>query len=203
MQTVGQTAARGRWITLAIGLGATVMAIRTLIKSLRIVHNLAWGTNRKVSVNQPKSLAAGLGILVVVVVYAIGSQWIRAHTPGGGVMISFVMGMGGAGVWMLAQLTLPHAPEATWIDLVPGAVLVGVGLQAVHAFTIFYLAGRMSRMSETYGPLGVAIVALLWLYLLGRLMVSAAVINATLWERRSRGAQIWAPIDISQFRSDR
>ena len=49
MQTVGQTAARGRWITLWIGLAATVMAVRTLIKSLRIVHNLAWGTTRKPS----------------------------------------------------------------------------------------------------------------------------------------------------------
>ncbi len=203
MQTVGQTAARGRWITLWIGLAATVMAVRTLIKSLRIVHNLAWGTARKASVNQPKAILAGMAMVVLVVVYAVASQWIRAHTPGGGFMISFVVGLGGVGVWMLAQMVLPHAPDAALIDLLPGAVLVGAGLQAVHAFTIFYLAGRMSRMSETYGPLGVAIVALLWLYLLGRLIVSAAVINASLWERKERGALIWAPIDISMFRGDR
>ncbi len=203
MQTVGQTAARGRWTTLGIGLAATVMAVRTLIKSLRIVHNLAWGTARKAAVNQPKAIAAGMAMVVLIVAYAIGSQWIRAHTPGGGVMISFVIGLGGVGVWMLAQLLLPHAPDAGPLDLLPGAVLVGAGLQAVHAFTIFYLAGRMSRMSETYGPLGVAIVALLWLYLLGRLIVSAAVINASLWERKDRGALIWAPIDFSMFRGER
>lgn len=203
MQTVGQTAARGRWITLWIGLAATVMAVRTLIKSLRIVHNLAWGTARKASVNQPKAILVGVAMVVLVVVYGVASQWIRAHTPGGGVLISFVIGFGGVAVWMLAQMVLPHAPDATLFDLLPGAVLVGAGLQAVHAFTVFYLAGRMSRMSETYGPLGVAIVALLWLYLLGRLIVSAAVINASLWERKERGALIWAPIDISMFRGDR
>ncbi|MCB1269630.1 MAG: hypothetical protein KDB19_16030, partial [Microthrixaceae bacterium] len=68
------------------------------------------------------------------------------------------------------------------------------------AVTVFYFAGRVSRMSETYGPLGVAIVALLWLYLIGRLMVSAAVINATLWDRHQRGVPSWAPIDLSLFR---
>ena len=80
--------------------------------------------------------------------------------------------------------------------MLPGAVLVGIGLQALHAITVFYFAGRVSRMSETYGPLGVAIVALLWLYL----MVSAAVINATLWDRHQRGVPSWAPIDLSLFR---
>ena len=48
MQTVGENAARGRWITLWVGLVAAVFAIRTMIKSLRIVHNLAWGTSAKV-----------------------------------------------------------------------------------------------------------------------------------------------------------
>ena len=200
MQTVGENAARGRWITLWVGLVAAVFAIRTMIKSLRIVHNLAWGTSAKVSANQPKAVLAGLGVTILIVVYTLAAQWLRAHTPGGGVLASVVTGAGAVGVWMIVQLLLPRAEGATWIRVLPGAVLVGIGLQALHAITVFYFAGRVSRMSETYGPLGVAIVALLWLYLIGGLMVSAAVINATLWDRHQRGVPSWAPIDLSLFR---
>ncbi|MCU1372565.1 MAG: hypothetical protein JWO77_3759 [Ilumatobacteraceae bacterium] len=39
------------------------------------------------------------------------------------------------------------------------------------------------RASAAYGALGVAASALLWLYLLGRLMVAAPVLNATIWNR--------------------
>ena len=38
-------------------------------------------------------------------------------------------------------------------------------------------------MSELYGALGAAASVLLWLYLIGRLVVGSAVLNATLWER--------------------
>lgn len=45
-------------------------------------------------------------------------------------------------------------------------------------------------MSLTYGSLGVAAIALAWLYLLGRAVVAGAVLNVTLWERHTgRGAR--------------
>jgi len=201
MSTVGENAARGRWITLLIGLGAAVMAIRTLIKSLRIVHNLAWGTRRKASVNRPLDVLVGVGVVAVVMAYVLASQWVRAHTPGGGVLVSVVIGAGAAIVWFIVELLMPRVEGAPWTALVPGAVLVGVMTQALHALTVFYFAGRVSRMSATYGPLGVAIVTLLWLYLLGRMMVASAVLNAGLWDRRARGVTTWAPVDLSLFRS--
>lgn len=200
MSTVGANASRGRWVTLAVGLGATVLAVRTLIKSLRIVHNLAWGTRRKASANRPIDVLAGLGVLALVVVYLIGSQWLRSHTPGGGILLSAVTGVGAMLIWFLVEQLMPRAEGSAWPALVPGAVLVGVMTQALHAATVFYFAGRVSRMSETYGPLGVAIVALLWLYLLGRMMVASAVLNAALWDRQQRGVATWAPVDLSKFR---
>lgn len=201
MTTVGENAARGRWVTLLVGLGAAVLAIRTLIKSLRIVHNLAWGTSRKASVNRPLDLLVGVGVVALVVAYIGGAQWLRAHTPGGGVLISVVMGAGAALAWLLVELLMPRAEGAPWTTLIPGAVLVGVMTEVLHAVTVFYFAGRVSRMSATYGPLGVAIVTLLWLYLLGRMMVASAVLNAGIWDRRVRGVATWAPVDMSLFRS--
>ena len=45
-----------------------------------------------------------------------------------------------------------------------------------------YFAGKLERSAGLYGGLGLAAVFLAWLYLLGRLMVAAVNLNATLWE---------------------
>ncbi|UDY35385.1 YhjD/YihY/BrkB family envelope integrity protein [Dermatobacter hominis] len=200
MSTVGANAARGRWITLWVGLVATVFAVRTLIKSLRIVHNLAWGTSRKPSANRPLDVLVGVGVVALVIAMMAAAQWARARTPGGGILASVVIGVVATGIYLVVELLLPRAEGTSWLGLVPGAVLVGAGTQALHAATVFYFAGRVSRMSETYGPLGVAIVVLLWLYILGRLIVGAAVLNAGLTDRRTRGVATWSPIDMSLFR---
>ena len=79
---------------------------------------------------------------------------------------------------------LPHR-STNWRDLLPGAVLVALGTQAIHLAVVLYLAPKIGRSSELYGALGAATVILLWLYLLARLMVAAAFLNAALWEARS------------------
>jgi uncharacterized BrkB/YihY/UPF0761 family membrane protein len=81
-------------------------------------------------------------------------------------------------------MALPHARDAGWRDLLPGALLLAAGAQVLHLVTVFYLAGRIESASELYGALGSASAVLLWLYLIGRLVVGSAVLNATLWERR-------------------
>ncbi len=197
MSTVGENAARGRWVTLFVGLFAVILAMRTMVKSLRIVHHLAWRLGRRSASAKPVAVLAGLGVLVLTVAFAFGAQWLRGHTPGGGIMVSFVIGGAAGLIWLLVELLLPRADGAPWWYLVPGALLMAVATQLLHAFTVFYLAGRIDRMNQTYGPLGVAIVVLLWLYLLGRAMVAAAVVNGTLWDRHRRGERLWAPFDVS------
>ena len=68
----------------------------------------------------------------------------------------------------------------------PGAIAVGLGvgnLQVVAA----YLFGPYALEKEgTYGALGLAAALLVGLWAIGRLLVGAAEINATLWERKRR-----------------
>jgi hypothetical protein len=54
--------------------------------------------------------------------------------------------------------------------------------------------GRIDRASTVYGPLGAAIGLLLWLYLLGRLIVAAPVLNATILARRRDRAVDGTPL---------
>ena len=62
---------------------------------------------------------------------------------------------------------------------------VGVGIWLAHLLSVYVLAHRVDKASNLYGSLGVAAALLAWLYLFGRIMVAAALLNATLWERRS------------------
>ena len=78
---------------------------------------------------------------------------------------------------------LPHRARS-WRDLLPGAVVVAVGMQALHLVVALYLAPKLGRSSELYGALGAATVILLWLYLVARLIVSGAFLNAMLVDLR-------------------
>ena len=182
-----EMARQGRWITFAVGFSALVVALRTLIKAMRLVQVLAWrlplGRQRKIV----RAVGISFGVIVVMLLVAACSTWLRNRTPGGGFTLSFVLAALWIIVWTGVQLLLPRAPDTPWFVVLPGSVLMGIGTQVLHGFTIFYFAGRVSSMSDTYGPLGAAAVALLWFYVVGRVFVYAAMLNATIWERYQRG----------------
>jgi uncharacterized BrkB/YihY/UPF0761 family membrane protein len=45
---------------------------------------------------------------------------------------------------------------------------------------VYYVSGKVSSSSALYGPLGAAVAILGWAYLVGRLAVASAVLNASL-----------------------
>ena len=53
-------------------------------------------------------------------------------------------------------------------------------------FNVLILGHLIQEKTSTYGALGTAATLLLDFFLYGRVIVGAAVLNATLYERRSR-----------------
>ena len=90
-----------------------------------------------------------------------------------------------AALMMAVALVLPHR-NTRWYELLPGVVLVAVGAVGMQILTSYYIVPRLQSASDTYGALGGATVVLLWLYLLSRLIVASAVVNANHWARRHR-----------------
>jgi uncharacterized BrkB/YihY/UPF0761 family membrane protein len=88
-----------------------------------------------------------------------------------------------AGLWRL-----PRPAEVPGRRLLPGSLLLGVGAEAIRLFVSLYLAAKLGRSAGLYGSLGLAVVFLTWLYLVGRLIVGAVNLNATLWEASRLGA---------------
>jgi uncharacterized BrkB/YihY/UPF0761 family membrane protein len=56
----------------------------------------------------------------------------------------------------------------------------------VLVFNAVVLGSLIQSKTSTYGALGTAATLLFAFFLLGRVIVGAAVLNATLYERRSR-----------------
>ena len=87
-------------------------------------------------------------------------------------------------LWLAVIRRLP-CRDAAWQGLAPGAVLFGVGAVLIGSITYNLLGAYASQRESTYGTLGLAAALLLVLFIAARLVVAAAVLNATLWERRT------------------
>ena len=97
-----------------------------------------------------------------------------------GAVASIILGLClNAGLVLGLEWVMPRAEGTGLRQLWPGAAIAAVGIYAVHLATQFYLVDKAASYSDMYGGLGVAAVLLLWLYLLGRLLVVATVVNAT------------------------
>jgi len=99
--------------------------------------------------------------------------------------VSHVAGLLLGGAWLALAWQLPRR-EVTLGELVPGALLVGVGMVLVNSFNVYVTSRLVEERADTYGALGVAAAMLFSLYLVGRLIVASAVLNATIDDRRTR-----------------
>jgi uncharacterized BrkB/YihY/UPF0761 family membrane protein len=89
------------------------------------------------------------------------------------------------GWWLLVSLQLPHR-GTSWRALVPGAILVAVGLELLSDVGAYLIATRVDSSQSAYGVLGVAAGLLFTLFVVSRIVVAAAVVNVTIWDGRRR-----------------
>jgi uncharacterized BrkB/YihY/UPF0761 family membrane protein len=174
-----------RLVTLGIALYTLLVTSRTLLKVLAASHALVWrvAIQKMKKLTKPALVAIGFVLLQLLLVQGI--QFLRDQSLIAG-LVALVLYMGvPAALWVLVSArVLPHVPGTSWHDFLWGGVVVGVGLEILHLVTIFWIARTLANKSETYGAIGSALALLLWAYLLGRLLVGSASINASLFYRR-------------------
>jgi uncharacterized BrkB/YihY/UPF0761 family membrane protein len=177
---------KGWWIALLIGLFGTGYAGLGAVRALRISHAAAWGIRPE---RPERPLAASLWLFVVVLgLLAAGgfATFLRERSGIAGTLVT-VLGLVAVYflVWLRVSHLLPHR-DVPGRALVPGAVLVAVGGQALQLFTVYYLTGKAERATSVYGAIGAALTILLWLFIIARLLVAGAMLNAELATRRER-----------------
>ena len=177
---------QGRVWFLLLGAGLTLWAGRGVVRGFRLVGQLAWGARAP----QQSSLKGSL----VVTGFGLGIIAIQALLP----KLSAVLGLPGfvhlilglilataALTWALSLLPRADAP---WSAVVPGAVLLGVGLRMLGLAASTYFAYRLDHSNDLYGALGLAVVMMLYLFVVARIFVAAQFLNATLHRRREPSA---------------
>ena len=80
--------------------------------------------------------------------------------------------------WLLGGRKVPAR------QLLPGAVMGGIGFEILKLVATVYVPHLVSRASALYGPLGIVFAVLAWLSILARLIVYSSALNAVLYERR-------------------
>jgi uncharacterized BrkB/YihY/UPF0761 family membrane protein len=176
---------KGTVALLAIGIPLTLYASMSLVRAFRVAHVLAWEEvprRRRHTLRDGAVLSAAL---IVTISIESAVAYLRHRT---GVGISLLLGLAPVALtgalWLGISSELPHA-DADWRALLPGAALVAVGTAVLHFATVYYFAPKLARAPALYGSLGTAATLLAWLFLVARLMVSSAFVNATLWRRRA------------------
>jgi uncharacterized BrkB/YihY/UPF0761 family membrane protein len=177
-----------RWYALLVGIPVLVWATRSLLRVLIVAHRLIW-TDVRAAAPKPK-LVPTLRLLVLLLclgaVSAVASA-VRAWSTAPGVLATLLALAPYAAIWVLVSVRLPHR-DAPWTALIPGALVVALGMELFNAVTAYLITPWALAKQGTYGALGVAAALLVGLFLVSRLVVASAVVNATLWERRSRPA---------------
>jgi uncharacterized BrkB/YihY/UPF0761 family membrane protein len=177
-----------RWYALLIGIPVLIWATRSVLRVLIGAHRLIWTDARKAA-PKPKLIPTLLllGVFLGFGVVSGVASAVRAWSSGPGVVVTLVAVLFYAGLWLFVSVRLPHR-GTHWTALVPGAIVFGLGIEVLQVVVAYFITPYAIAKQGTYGALGVAAGLLVGLFLVSRLIVAAAVVNATLWERQARTA---------------
>jgi uncharacterized BrkB/YihY/UPF0761 family membrane protein len=178
-----------RWYALIVGVPILIFATRSVLRVMIGIHRLVW-TDLRTRAPRPtigSSMLLLVAILAIFTASALASA-LRARSPLWGIVVTIAVLVPYAAIWLYVSFRLPHR-NAPWRALVPGAILFGIGVEVLQVVTAYFITPYAIAKHGTYGALGVAAALLLGLFLISRLIVGSALVNATLWERHARAIE--------------
>jgi len=89
--------------------------------------------------------------------------------------------------WLFWGLGTRRVPAR---DLLPGAILGGIGFEILKLVGTVYVPQLVARSSSLYGPLGVVFAILAWLAFFSRLVVYSSALNAVRYEAREGTVEV-------------
>lgn len=175
---------QARWWLLLVGGWLVLWTGYLGAKALVLVHAAVWGVPPPPAVNPLWASLAFTGSVLATLASMGAVRWLRTQSTSVGVIATLALIVVPFALWFLISRWLPHRGSG-WRELLPGACLVAVGFQTLYLFTTRFLAPKLDSATELYGVLGVVSTFLFWLYIIGRLMIGGATLNASLDEHRA------------------
>ncbi len=178
-QTGGESRS-GRWLLLLSGLVLLTYTMHGAYRALHTIHAVAWQELHARGRGSSEVLVS----LTLVAFFVLGgaASVLVARLPALGIPIELLLAGAAGGAWLGVSWLLPHR-DAPWQALLPGALACAIGIGVMHLVTAFYVPHKLTSTSQLYGTLGAAATLMSWLFLTCRLIVAAAVLNASLCDR--------------------
>jgi uncharacterized BrkB/YihY/UPF0761 family membrane protein len=180
------------WTQAALVLGAVVTLFITaggLLKALYVVHWLIWRVHRVMPTGLvPKLALIGFALAASALGVAVNDLRNASGVAGAALVVVIITALSFV-LWWWVSWKLPHAPVPARA-LAPGALLMAAGADVLHLLTTYWIGHLVARKTSTYGAVGIALAVLLWVYILGRIMVGSAGLNAALWYRRENHGDV-------------
>jgi uncharacterized BrkB/YihY/UPF0761 family membrane protein len=175
---IARAADANSWWLLVTGVPLLLWEGYAGAKALQLIHSLVW--DERPPRTKPLSISFVFSGAMCVFVAAISvSWWFRDETQLSQVLILALMVAPLAALWLLVSLRLPHG-TASWKALLPGAFLVAVGFQVTHGLVVYLLGPKLEKSTSLYGGLGVAATLLFFMWVVGRIVVTAPILNSAL-----------------------
>ncbi|WP_083707227.1 YhjD/YihY/BrkB family envelope integrity protein [Intrasporangium flavum] len=181
--TISQATAQahqGRWLLLLIGVVGLYSTSVDVARAMWIGTRLAWHLPAARLPGRSRAASAVVVFMVLAIALTLAANWLRSVALTVGVVVTLAMLAAYTLLGWYVLSVLPRPAGTSAVELLPGALLVGGGLQVLHLVSVFFLMGRISSSSQLYGALGAAATVLLWTYLLARVLIGASTLNHTL-----------------------
>jgi uncharacterized BrkB/YihY/UPF0761 family membrane protein len=185
---IARAADSSAWWLLLTGVPLLVWEGYTGARALQLIHSLVWDVPPPGIRPLQGSLAFSAGMCVLVATVGL-TWWLRDWTTLAWLGVLVLMVVPVAALWLLASLRLPHG-TAPWTALLPGALLVAVGFQVTHGLVAYLLGPKLETSTSLYGALGVVATLLFFMWVVGRTVVTAPILNSALFdELETRSAE--------------
>jgi membrane protein len=199
VDAIGDAARAGEsnsWWLLLLGVWLLLWAGYTGAKALQLIHALVWNVPPSRAKPLKSSLVFNATCLAFIAVISL-TWWIRDETELEQLLTAAVMVFPLVALWLWVSLLLPHG-KANWKALLPGALLTAIGFQVLHGAVVYFLADELEQATSLYGALGIVTTLLFFMYLVGRLIVTAPILNSALHEElRGQRAEPDGPPETS------
>ena len=132
-----------------------------------------------------------------LVIGALGVEVVKRYAPGfagnsiAAYVLSIAVSVVGVFVFVLAAYRLLTNAEVTVRDVLPGAVMAAIVLEA--SFQVVPIFARLAGVNPTLRVLGGPVILLLWLYVMANVIVFGAELNW--WRAERRALRRPVPVD--------
>ena len=183
-----QKALTGSWATITFGAVAGVWAGLGAANALQHALDEIWDTPmyerpngailriRSIAFLMILSVGLAASTLAVSATSFIHSSWITLVL---GLVVTFVVDV----LILLATFWLLISGKNTLRELLPGTLVAGAGLVALQVLGRWVVTRYINGASDTYGTFAIVIALLSWFYLVTRVVLLGAELNAVVLHR--------------------